>query len=266
MIKKFFSSILTFILLILVTTLCCLLTFRHLIFSDTIKDMTSELLSGNEMTISENVFKETFSTTGIPEDVSQYIDENKTTEYVSSFFEEYIKYLLGVGDLPKMNNDKLKEIIDNAVAEYEKANNTDIDTGIFYNLIDEYDRMLKEEHPTMKVNDNIIKVIKLIYNKKLLYIIIAGIATCLALLFIINKNIIEVIKHSAISLTINGVGLKLIAWIISIINFEGEEGISNVVDMLQKQINITAYGSLILAIIILIIANIINNKKEKIAI
>ena len=87
------------------------------------------------------------------EDVIEYVDETETTEYVMDFFEQYIKSYLGQNDVPSMNNEKLKEIIDSAVLEYEQKNNIKIDTTQFYEGINSYDKALEEQKQNINIRN-----------------------------------------------------------------------------------------------------------------
>lgn len=262
MMKSFLSSILGFILLILITSLSSFILIKETLFNKQIEELTKELLKNNNISLKENLFQEQFSSYGIPEGVIDYIDEEETNEYVTNFFEQYIKSLLGQGNIPTMNNENLKKIVDNAIIEYEKDNNVKIDSTEFYKAIDEYDKSIKNQNNNTNIDNRIVKVFNLIYDKNTITYLIIGIIICLVLLYLLNRNFISVLKHISTTLMINGIGLAVISYIVSNINFQGKVELSSLIKYVTSNINKVAYSSIILSILI-IIGTFIYTKRKK---
>lgn len=263
MIKRFLSSIISFVLLILITSLSSFILIRQILFTKQIEELTNNLLEQNNISLKESIFKEQFISYGIPEDVIEYVDETETTEYVMDFFEQYIKSYLGQNDVPSMNNEKLKEIIDNAVLEYEQKNNIKIDTTQFYEGINSYDKALEEQKQNINIDSRITTVFKLIYDQNTIYYLILGIVVCLILLFIINRSIICVLKHISTTLMINGIGLLAMAYVIGKINFNEMIKLKPLINYVSTNINKVAIISIVISILITIGTFIYNKYKEK---
>ena len=256
------SSGFMFILLILRTSLSSFILIKETLFNKQIEELTKELLKNNNISLKENLFQEQFSSYGIPEGVIDYIDEEETNEYVTNFFEQYIKSLLGQGNIPTMNNENLKKIVDNAIIEYEKDNNVKIDSTEFYKAIDEYDKSIKNQNNNTNIDNRIVKVFNLIYDKNTITYLIIGIIICLVLLYLLNRNFISVLKHISTTLMINGIGLAVISYIVSNINFQGKVELSSLIKYVTSNINKVAYSSIILSILI-IIGTFIYTKRKK---
>ena len=161
-----------------------------------------------------------------------------------------------------MNNENLKKIVDNAIIEYEKDNNVKIDSTEFYKAIDEYDKSIKNQNNNTNIDNRIVKVFNLIYDKNTITYLIIGIIICLVLLYLLNRNFISVLKHISTTLMINGIGLAVISYIVSNINFQGKVELSSLIKYVTSNINKVAYSSIILSILI-IIGTFIYTKRKK---
>ena len=161
-----------------------------------------------------------------------------------------------------MNNEKLKKIVDNAIIEYEKNNNVKIDSTEFYKAIDEYDKNIKDQNNNINIDNRIVKVFDLMYNKNTITYLIIGIIICLVLLYLLNRNFISVLKHISTTLMINGIGLAVISYIVSNINFQGKVELSSLIKYVTSNINKVAYSSIIVSILI-IIGTFIYTKRKK---
>ncbi len=212
MIKKIVSCLLTFIMLMILTSLGCLLVARSFLVGSKTQLLETQLLQKAKDTtdMRTEIFEETFKNTGIPLEVIDYMDEQETIDYVDTYLKEYIKYQLGLTNYPKLNNKELQNIVNSAVKEYEKMTKKKVKTTTFYEVINALDTERKKEGYQVEYPE-ITNIIQAVYDKEAFYLLITLFLICSFLLLLVNK-FKDVIKYFSSMFTLNGVGLLLLSF------------------------------------------------------
>lgn len=266
MIRKILSSILTFCLLCILTTLGCLLVARSFLVGEnkTIFYTTLFHITEEEKNIKEVVFKKSFKETGIPENLIDYMEEKDTNKYINNYLEQYIKYQLNQVSYPKMNNKELQTLLNNAIEKYEKETKKKINTTTFYQVLDELDNKEKKEKTFSQLYPKASSLAESIYNKESIFLFITLYVICAFLLLLLNR-FREVIKYFSTMFLINGISLKIMAIVL-----ENEMKKNNLVELLvnnmNKEFSKYAYISFLIGLLLLasiLLTYLIKEMKQK---
>ena len=135
MIKKFLSGIFTIILLFLVSVLSSVLIIRTMLNDNTINNILNVLMTSNnntintddinieenisENTVIEGILNEVLDETTVPNEVIDYLNKTEIKDYLNNYLTDYIKYGMGMSELPSLNTEEFNNIVNDAVKEYE---------------------------------------------------------------------------------------------------------------------------------------------------
>ena len=175
----------------------------------------------------------------------------------------YFKYTSGISE-EKPDLEKFEEVIKSAVDKYEKKTGKKVDEKKIDIAISSMDKILSEATPS-KLDNRVKTFMNIIYSDSILSLVIVLILSVLALIFIVNRSLIAVIKSSAIVTTINTVFIFILSIVINKVDTESiisSKAIKYFVKLSKKTAAIFLIISIVL-ILILIISNTIR-KKDKI--
>ena len=233
--KKIINHILTDILIFSVIVLTVIVLGRNILSNDNIYNLVKDSISekGSTNNIEEGILKD-FINEEDSEEIIKYINENEFDEEMGNIISSYFRYTSGISD-QKPDTSRFEEIIQESINKYEKETGKKVDRKrikIFFNMI---------------------------YSDTLLIITINLILILLALIYIVNRSVISVVKSSAIATSINTIFLFILSFVISSINTETS---INAIKYSIKLSRNTAIIYLLLSIILITILFINRNNKK----
>jgi hypothetical protein len=263
--KRILNHLLTDILLILVVILTIIILGRNLLAGENvysiIKDNISDKISTDN--IEEGVLKD-FINEEDAEGISEYLNEIDFDDEMGNLISSYFKYTSGITEeKPDLTN--FEKIIKEAISNYEKETGKKVDEKKVDKALDTMDKVLEETTPT-KLDKRIKLFLSIIYSDSLLIITIVSIMAVLGLLFIINRNLFNVIKSSAIVTSINTIFLFIMSFLINMIKLEGvmsNKAIKYFVKLSRKIALVFLLISVLLIIILIINKSLIKKDSFK---
>ena len=259
MIKKIFSTIISFILLFLVTTIATIYVTRIFLSSDNLTNLVSSMTS--------NIFDIDKIQLGSEyKDFNNFIDEEELKETYAKILSDYIRYNTGIDETTKPSVNELDRLLDKYCENYEYSSNNDIDCNVLKESLDDID--IELQNNLLSQNTYLKKVFSLVYSNKVLIICYVAIIVCIIILVLINKSIKSVLKYLATISIINAIGMYGLDIAINIILKETlsiNETTSLVVKSLTSILNKIAIIFLAIGIAFIVILIILRlfKKKEK---
>ena len=245
MIKKIFSTIISFILLFLVTTIATIYVTRIFLSSDNLTNLVSSMTS--------NIFDIDKIQLGSEyKDFNNFIDEEELKETYAKILSDYIRYNTGIDETTKPSVNELDRLLDKYCENYEYSSNNDVEL----------------QNNLLSQNTYLKKVFSLVYSNKVLIICYVAIIVCIIILVLINKSIKSVLKYLATISIINAIGMYGLDIAINIILKETlsiNEATSLVVKSLTSILDKIAIIFLAIGIAFIVILIILRlfKKKEK---
>ena len=279
MLKKLGSGIFTIILFFLISALATVLLTRTIINSNTINDILNILMTNNNETINtddidiadnnkedfvETILKEVLSETTIPNEIIEYLENEEITEFANDYINQSLQYLIGTEQMPSLNNEEFNSIINNAIAEYENATGNQVDKEEINNMIIEADEALSAiEIPSNPYTDTIRKILRICFDNRTLYLLIALTLICIVIIVMLS-GIITTLKRIGIILIINGVLFNAYSLLISFLG-NTNEIINGALKTIIHYINTYGYSmfgvGVGLFVLMIILKPIIDKKK-----
>ncbi len=257
--KKLLSSLLNFILLLSITTLCAIFATRNLLSGDTILGILNSSTINNNYDYSSIIPNN--SNDNIYQNINEYIDTKNLTEELGSLITDYLKYSSGIPGSTAPSTDELKEIIKESSKKYEEKTGQTIDIEEINKQLDEIEVKLQEENEITK-NNTYKQAFQFIYNDKYIYMAIATIIVCIILILLLNK--IEDLIKCLIAVSIfNGVGNFAFGLVLNKI-LASKSNVNNIVSSMTNTFNKIAIISFIISGVLLIIYIIMKVIKSKI--
>jgi len=279
MIKKLISTIFTIILMVLITSLSSILVVRTMLYKNTINDMINIFVTNDNETINtqditvknksntgivEDLFEEVLDETTIPSELIDYLETEEVSKYINSYISQFMEYNIGMSELPTLNTKEFKELIDNAVKEYEKKTGNDINEEELNNIIISIDETVSNaELPDNKYVQTGRKVLRVCFDNRTLFILGALIVLSILIILLI-KGIRSTFKRISIILIINSIILTAMSLALTFL------GINEIVNTLLKiminNLNTLAYTSFGIGVVIYILLILIKPRKPKLVI
>ena len=275
MIKKLISTIFTIILMLLITSLSSILVVRTMLYKNTINDMINIFVTNDNETINteditvknksntgivEDLFEEVLDETTIPNELIDYLETEEVSKYINNYISQYIEYNIGLSELPTLNTKEFKELIDQAVKDYEKKTGNDINEEELNNIIISIDETVSNaELPDNKYVQTGKKVLRVCFDNRTLFIMSALIVLSILIILLI-KGLRSTFKRISVILIINSIILTAMSLALTFL------GINEVVNTLLKivitNLNRTAYVSFAIGVSIYIILAFVKPKKK----
>lgn len=215
--KKLFTSLFSFIMLVIVVLFSVITIARSMLngnnLYDVIKESVGEKMSTKNInsTVIENVLPEEDS-----EKIIKYINENELSEEMGGLISAYIKYTTGVVK-EKPDMDGFKEILEKAIKEYEKDTGKKVDTSRFDDAINSFEEVL-EKNNEIEIDEKLTKIFGIIYSNYLYYGMIVVFILCLLFIYFINRKIIPVLRSSYIVFLISSIFFFIVSIISKYLN------------------------------------------------
>ena len=255
MIKKITSSILVILLLVALTFFAIFQVEQNLFSVNNITSLLQEQENGTSF--SEKVTNEIFVDTNKAE-ITKYLNQEQFEKELANYFNQLVIYSASNKKDSKPTTDNLRQILNDAENNYEKATNKEFDKSIIdemlNNLDSEIDNVIDDY---FKDNEASKKILTIIYSP--VKNISLGFAIfIIILIFVINKNIFLSLIYPGISFAINGATMLLIGIVISK-SLNGQ-----IPNLLLNNIASQFYKFGLIGLVvgcILIIFNVIYNKK-----
>lgn len=283
MLKKLSSGLFSTILFILISLLATLLLTRTIINSNTINDILNILTTNNNETINtddinltdnkedfvETILEEVLNETSIPNEVIDYLENEEVTEFVNDYINQTLQYLIGIQQMPSLNSEEFNTIINNAITEYENVSGNQVDKEEINNMISEADETLSAiKIPSNNYTDTIRKVLRIFFDNRTLYLLIALTLICIVIIIMLS-GIITTLKRIGVILIINGILFNAYSLLISFLG-NTNEIINGTLKTIIHHINTYGYTmfgvGVGLFILMIILKPIIDKKKlEKIS-
>ncbi len=254
MIKKIVNYILNLILLISLTTIMAIFVLRSFLSSENIENM---LFADN---------KELLLRSGEIEDFGTYVSEDKLKESYSSLVSDYIKYNIGViSNQPSISG--LRDVLNEFCDNYDKENESKIDRSFIDNNLSLLEETLKQD---MSIdNKQMNKLLYLLHKDSTLYGAIILSICIIALLIVINKDIIKIISDLVFVFLVNTFGIYALGVATEYTlkdRIEANEVLGTIIKYLKDILGQVSIANLIIGIVLLlvfIILKIIKKNKEK---
>ena len=283
MLKKLSSGIFTIVLFFLISLLAILLLTRTIINSNTINDILNILMTNNNETINtddidiadnnkedfvETILEEILNETTIPNEVIDYLENEKINEFVNDYINQTLQYLIGIEEMPSLNSEEFNTIINNAITEYENDTGNQVDKEEINNMIIEADEALSAiEIPSNTYTSTIKKILRICFDNRTLYLLIALTIICIVIIVMLS-GIITTLKRIGVILIINGVLFTAYSLLISFLG-NTNEIINGTLKTIIHHINSYGYSmfgvGVGLFVLMIILKPIIDKKKlEKI--
>ena len=262
--KKFFISLLSFIMLVCIVCFTVLSIARTMLKGNNLYDV---LVAGvKDRTGSGDIKKEMVGSL-IPEEGSEeiikYINENDFNGQMGDLISSYLKYKSGVvSEKPDMEG--FKEMLDEAITKYEKDTGKKVDRKKYDDALDIFEDVMDKED-NFTINDKVRDIFNIIYSNVLYYGIIAVFIICLLLILVIGKSIIVVFRSSYIVFIISGVFFFIASLFSGYLNDldEIEMGaFKKIAALSRKSALIDIVIAVILIIVVIVLKTIEKKKKE----
>lgn len=275
MIKKLISTIFTIILMLLITSLSSILVVRTMLYKNTINDMINIFVTNDNETINteditvknksntgivEDLFEEVLAETTIPNELIDYLETEEVSKYINNYISKFMEYNIGLSESPTLNTKEFKELIDQAVKDYEKKTGNDINEEELNNIIISIDETVSNaELPNNKYVQTGRKVLRVCFDNRTLFIMSALIILSILIILLI-KGLRSTFKRISVILIINSIILTAMSLAATFL------GINEVVNTLLKivitNLNRTAYVSFAIGVSIYIILIFVKPKKK----
>ena len=279
MIKKLLSGLFTTILLLLITILSSVLITRTMLSDDTISNILNVLTTNNNETINtddinieenvndniliEDIINGVLDETTIPNEVLDYFNKSEIKEYLNNYLTQYIKYGMGMNELPILNTPEFNNIINDAIKEYETKTGNKVNKEEINEIITEVDQTIaKQELPSNPYIDLSQKVMRLCFDNKTIYILITLIVITLLIITLLGGLRILFKKISS-TLIVNSVILTLFSLVLSFIANKNEL-LTSILKIIIKDLNIYAYTSFGIGVVIFILLIFFKPKEKEV--
>lgn len=279
MIKKLLSGLFTTILLLLITILSSVLITRTMLSDDTISNILNVLTTNNNETINtddinieenvneniliEDIINDVLDETTIPNEVLEYFNKEEIKEYLNNYLTQYIKYGMGMSEMPSLNTKEFNVIINSAIEEYENKTGNKVNKEEIQEIITEVDQTIaKQELPSNPYIDLFQKVMRLCFDNKTIYILIALIVITLLIITLLGGLRILFKKISS-TLIVNSVILTLFSLVLSFIANKNEL-LTSILKIIIKDLNIYAYTSFGIGVVIFILLIFFKPKEKEV--
>lgn len=279
MIKKLLSGLFTTILLTLITLLSSVLITRTMLSDDTISNILNVLTTNNneiintddiniEENVSENtlindVLSEVLDETTIPNEVLDYLNKKEIREYFNNYLTQYIKYGMGMSEMPTLNTEEFNTIINNAIKDYENKTGNKINKEEINEIITTVDETVAEQQlPSNEYIDIFQKVMRLYFDNKTIYILVTLIVITLLIIALLG-GLRLLFKKLSSTLIVNSVILTLFSLILSFISNQNEL-LTSILKIIIKDLNVYAYTSFGIGVIIFILLIFFKPKEKEV--
>lgn len=254
MLKKVLSGIFTIILLLLITILSLVLIIRNITSKDTINDMINifatndnKTINTEDITIAENmnetsvvdsILNEILDQTNIPNELINYIETKEVSDYLNNYIDQYFQYSINMAEMPIFNTPEFNELINEGVKEYEKATGNKIEKEELDNIISSIDKnVAKVELPSNKYTNKVKQIIRVCFDNRTIYILVA-IIIIINIIIAILVGIISMIRRTSIILVVNS--LLLFGLSLGLTFLEYNEVINSIIKITIKSTNTLA--------------------------
>ena len=219
MVRKIFSVITTFLIMLLLAVLSTTLIIRSYLSFDTISKVIEEAMPEGSKTF-DNALSEVFKQNGYEGKVSDYVDTKELENLIKDYASKLIAYELGDGQMPTINNEEINDLLDKAIEQYEKKTGKKIDRTEVDNALNEIDKNVEKSDTLSKqLDNNNLGVVKTVYSliaSKTLVILLAVILVFLiGVLFLLNMDVVKTLTYLISAFLINGVCIIIIPLILN---------------------------------------------------
>lgn len=255
--KKFLTAILSFVMLIALTTATALCIVRTVLSGDTMMQIINVVSEESYNTEDINALTEEILGDEYNKEILEYIDQSKMNNIVGDLFEEYLLYTSGVSE-DKPETKKLKEYLEKVISEYEEKEDINVDTEYLDSFFEELDNEI--ENTNIETDENVKQIFTIIYSDTLYYGSFGVVAFCILCIFLLNKSIKKTLKSTGTVAVINGISIYGLGYALNLIlSTNTEEQITKVAEIIYTVF--TKYGitSLVIGIILIVVSVIIKN-------
>lgn len=219
MVRKIFSVITTFLIMLLLAVLSTTLIIRSYLSFDTISKVIEEAMPEGSKTF-DNALSEVFKQNGYEGKISDYVDTKELENLIKDYASKLIAYELGDGQMPTINNEEINDLLDKAIEQYEKKTGKKIDRTEVDNALNEIDKNVEKSDTLSKqLDNNNLGVVKTVYSliaSKTLVILLAVILVFLiGVLFLLNMDVVKTLTYLISAFLINGVCIIIIPLILN---------------------------------------------------
>lgn len=276
-IKTICSIILTFLLILLITSFIGLTVVKQTLNLESTPDFffledvqaleVTDIDISNISSFSPDLIHEyvddMLEENGIPKESLDYIlEEGDYQKIIKEYQNDYIQYLAGQKEMPKLPIDEIYEMIDKGMEAYNKETNKNIDTSIIKQEINKATLNIEDSLEQVGENRAVKTTFKILANKSLNIIFIISIFVVILFLLIVNG-----ISTGLIYTSIAGILSGLISILISqLLNVFTLESLKSMLGSLYSNASASflAYGfiAIMISIILLVIPIMIKIKNK----
>lgn len=201
MLKKFLTLILSFIMLLSVTTACAIFIGKTFLSGPFLKSFATNVVSvsSNDSTLVEKIIGEKLN-----DDLKIKINEEKINEELGNLIVEFLKYSCGIEGSKKPNTSELQKRVEESIKEYEQITGKDIHDDVIEDFFNEIDRGL--DNLEQNQESELKQVLQFVYSNDLYKNSIIVAIGCFIFIYLLEKNLFIALKKSGVVGVINGLG------------------------------------------------------------
>ncbi len=249
--KKLLSGLLTIIMFVALIFTTALFITRQAFGGDSMGKMMFAVMAEENGNNADNII-EGIMGDEYDEDIEEYFNIKKLEKELGNFVSDYFLYASGVNkDEPKL--DKLRDLVDDAIEKYEDKEDVKIDDDEVDIFFDELEDELDD---TEFLDDEVADVMKIIFSGSLLYGSMAVVIVCLALIYVLNKDIKKTVKRAGIAFIIDGI---LVFGLGALLNtaIGSEQELKSIIEIVVNLFNTGAILCLILGIALIVVSKVL---------
>ena len=262
--KKFFTSILSFIMLVVLVLFSVITIARSMLNGNNLYDVIKE---GVQEKLGDKRIEQSMIETMLPEaeseEIIKYINENKLNEEMGNLISGYLKYTSGVTkEKPDMS--EFKEILDEAIKKYEKETGKKVDTKRYDDAINSFEEEIVKKND-IDIDEKVRNIFGLMYSNTIYYGMVIVFVICLLFIYLINRSIITTFRSTYIIFIISSVFFIIVSFLSKYLNNLDDIEMSafkKISSLTRKCGLIQAIIAVVLISIVIILKTIEKKKKE----
>lgn len=208
MLKSFFCTILTFIMLLCATTFSVIIIGREVLSEENIIAVIDTITNdvANESSIIDTILEQDRNS-----NLNKYFDNEELTDAYGRLYRDFIFYESGFPDAEKPSINEIKELVNRYCDEYEKDTGNKVDMIAINGYFETF--QLKIDDLSQSDNE-LSKFFELLYSDSFLNLVISMFAICLLFIFLIKREFLKTLKSISSVTIINGIAIISLGYVL----------------------------------------------------
>ncbi len=249
--KKLLSGLLTIIMFVALIFTTALFITRQAFSGDSMGKMMFAVLeeeNGNDAdNLIEGIMGDEYN-----EDIEEYFNIKKLEKELGNFISDYFLYVSGVNkDKPEL--DELRDLVEDAVEKYEDEEGTKVDDEEIDIFFDELEAELDANE---LLDDEVTDVMAIIFSGGLLYGSMAVVVLCLALIYVLNKDIKKTVKRAGILFIIDGILVFGLGALLNALS-NAQADLKSILGIVVNLFNTGAIICIVIGIVLIVVSKVL---------